>query len=99
VPRESSATTLGWLRFYLFSPWERSWRTGKANRKVEELQSEPAEEFEKQTQNPVANLIGVPFQNNTDLNIGPFCARSKHPEQERASGASSGRFRREDLPV
>jgi len=57
------------------------------------------EEFEKQTQNPVANLIRVPFQDNTDLKIGPFSARSKHAEQERASGASSGRFRREDLPV
>jgi hypothetical protein len=63
----------------LFSPWERSWRTGKANRKVEELQSEPAEEFEKQTQNPVANLIGVPFQNNTDLNIGPLLRAIETP--------------------
>jgi len=30
------------------------------------------EDLQKQTQNPVASLISVPFQNNTDLNIGPF---------------------------
>jgi hypothetical protein len=33
-------------------------------------------ELQKATQNPVASLISVPFQNNTDLNIGPF-ARDK----------------------
>jgi hypothetical protein len=30
------------------------------------------EDLQKATQNPVASLISVPFQNNTDLNIGPF---------------------------
>ncbi|MBL8541725.1 MAG: transporter, partial [Betaproteobacteria bacterium] len=30
-----------------------------------------AEELAKMTQNPVANLIGVPFQNNTNFNVGP----------------------------
>jgi len=35
------------------------------------------EDLQKQTQNPVASLISVPFQNNTDLNIGPF-ARDKN---------------------
>lgn len=29
-------------------------------------------DLQKATQNPVADLISVPFQNNTDLNIGPF---------------------------
>ncbi len=30
-----------------------------------------AEELAKLTQNPVANLISVPFQNNTNFNVGP----------------------------
>jgi hypothetical protein len=30
-----------------------------------------AEELAKMTQNPVANLISVPFQNNTNFNVGP----------------------------
>ena len=34
------------------------------------------EDLQKQTQNPVASLISVPFQNSTDFNIGPF-ARDK----------------------
>ena len=29
------------------------------------------EDLAKGAQNPVANLISVPFQNNTNLNIGP----------------------------
>ena len=29
------------------------------------------EKLQKDTQNPVANLISVPFQNNTNFNIGP----------------------------
>jgi hypothetical protein len=35
------------------------------------------EDLQKATQNPVASLISVPFQNNSDLNIGPF-ARDKN---------------------
>jgi len=35
------------------------------------------EDLQKATQNPVASLISVPFQNNTDLNAGPF-ARDKN---------------------
>ncbi|HKR84447.1 MAG TPA: hypothetical protein VJS37_09740 [Terriglobales bacterium] len=35
------------------------------------------EELQRATQNPVASLISVPFQNNTDLNFGPF-ARDKN---------------------
>lgn len=31
-----------------------------------------AEDLQKATQNPVANLISVPLQNNTNLGIGPF---------------------------
>jgi hypothetical protein len=30
-----------------------------------------AEELARLAQNPVGNLIGVPFQNNTNLNFGP----------------------------
>jgi hypothetical protein len=30
-----------------------------------------AEELAKLAQNPVGNLISVPFQNNTNLNFGP----------------------------
>jgi hypothetical protein len=30
-----------------------------------------AEELAKLAQNPVANLISVPFQNNTNFNLGP----------------------------
>src|SRR2546430_7905502 len=30
------------------------------------------EDLQKQTQNPVASLISVPFQNSTDFNIGSF---------------------------
>jgi hypothetical protein len=30
-----------------------------------------AEDLAKIAQNPVANLISVPFQNNTNLNVGP----------------------------
>ncbi len=32
---------------------------------------ETAEELAKKTQNPVADLISVPFQNNTDFGVGP----------------------------
>jgi hypothetical protein len=31
-----------------------------------------AEELAKMAQNPVANLINVPFQNNTNFNYGPL---------------------------
>ena len=30
-----------------------------------------AEELAKLAQNPIGNLISVPFQNNTNLNVGP----------------------------
>lgn len=31
-----------------------------------------AEELAKLAQNPIANLISVPFQNNTNFNVGPY---------------------------
>ena len=31
-----------------------------------------AEELAKLAQNPVGNLISVPFQNNTNFNVGPY---------------------------
>ena len=33
--------------------------------------SDKAEELAKETQNPVAKLISVPFQNNFNFNLGP----------------------------
>ena len=35
-------------------------------------EEEQAEALQKATQNPVANLISVPLQNNTNLNYGPY---------------------------
>lgn len=32
---------------------------------------ETAEELAKKTQNPIADLISVPFQNNTNFGLGP----------------------------
>ncbi|HXJ88412.1 MAG TPA: neuromedin U [Candidatus Binatia bacterium] len=37
-----------------------------------EQEGASTEELQKATQNPVASLISVPFQNNSDFNIGPF---------------------------
>ena len=33
--------------------------------------SQTEQELAKKTQNPVADLISIPFQNNIDFNIGP----------------------------
>ena len=35
------------------------------------VQADEEEDLAKQTQNPVADLISVPFQNNTNFNLGP----------------------------
>jgi hypothetical protein len=37
----------------------------------EDEQESKTEELAKETQNPVANLISVPFQNNFNFGIGP----------------------------
>jgi hypothetical protein len=34
-------------------------------------QEQSAEDLAKQAQNPVANMISLPFQNNTNFDIGP----------------------------
>jgi opacity protein-like surface antigen len=34
--------------------------------------AEPSENLAKQSQNPIANLVSVPFQSNTNFNSGPF---------------------------
>jgi len=34
-------------------------------------QEQSQEELAKQAQNPIANLVSVPFQNNTNFGIGP----------------------------
>ena len=39
-----------------------------------------AEELAKLAQNPVGNLISVPFQNNTNLNVGPDNRHAEHPQ-------------------
>jgi len=61
---------LGWtiLTHVLYGQERQSAKPNPSDSNTEELQ--------KATQNPVASLISVPFQNNTDLNIGPF-ARDK----------------------
>ena len=38
---------------------------------VDEGKGKSTEELAKAAQNPIANMISVPFQNNTNLNIGP----------------------------
>jgi hypothetical protein len=38
---------------------------------VQNASADEAEDLAKQTQNPVADLISVPFQNNTNFNLGP----------------------------
>ena len=44
---------------------------GKAAEPASDPESKSAEELAKETQNPVANLISVPFQNNFNFGIGP----------------------------
>jgi hypothetical protein len=34
--------------------------------------SEPSEDLQKASQNPIADLVSVPFQSNTNFNAGPF---------------------------
>jgi hypothetical protein len=48
-----------------------------------------AEELAKLAQNPVGNLISVPFQNNTNLNFGPEKGTQNGPTMDRI-----GRFGR-----
>jgi hypothetical protein len=43
---------------------------GNAAEPASDPESESAEEVAKETQNPVANLISVPFQNNFNFGIG-----------------------------
>src|SRR5262249_31448210 len=44
---------------------------GNATEPASDPESKSAEELAKETQNPVANLISVPFQNNFNFDIGP----------------------------
>ncbi len=34
--------------------------------------AEPSDDLQKQSQNPIADLVSVPFQSNTNFNAGPF---------------------------
>jgi len=34
--------------------------------------AEPSEDLQKASQNPIADLVSVPFQSNTNFNAGPF---------------------------
>jgi len=45
--------------------------SGKAAQPDRDQESKSTEELAKETQNPVANLISVPFQNNFNFGIGP----------------------------
>ena len=44
---------------------------GNAAEPASDPESKSAEELAKETQNPIANLISVPFQNNFNFGIGP----------------------------
>ena len=44
---------------------------GNAAEPASDSGSKSAEELAKETQNPIANLISVPFQNNFNFGIGP----------------------------
>ena len=46
-------------------------RENAAEPAVDQEQQSKTEELAKETQNPVANLISVPFQNNFNFGIGP----------------------------
>ena len=35
-------------------------------------EAEPSEDLQRQSQNPIADLVSVPFQSNTNFNAGPF---------------------------
>ncbi len=39
---------------------------------VSSVQAQDSGDLAQQAQNPIANLISVPFQNNTNFNVGPF---------------------------
>ena len=39
---------------------------------VSSAQAQDSGDLAQQAQNPIANLISVPFQNNTNFNVGPF---------------------------
>jgi len=45
--------------------------SGNAAQPDTDHESKSTEELAKETQNPVANLISVPFQNNFNFGIGP----------------------------
>ena len=44
---------------------------GKAAEPAGDPETKSAEELAKETQNPIANLISVPFQNNFNFGFGP----------------------------
>ncbi len=76
-----AATDRSWVRILLLSLTLTSWMDlsaqqpddeQSASQSAAEPQHASTEDLQKATQNPVASLISFPFQNNTDLNIGPF---------------------------
>jgi hypothetical protein len=48
-----------------------SWADGAAAEQTEAEKAAETEKLQRETQNPVANLISVPFQNNFNFNTGP----------------------------
>ena len=53
-------------------PWaSTAWFTAMMFAVAPALAEMSAEELAKLAQNPVGNLISLPFQNNTNLNVGP----------------------------
>ena len=49
-------------------------RKAQSNRRAgyQSAQEASQSDLAKQAQNPIANMISLPFQNNTNLNIGPM---------------------------
>ena len=56
---------------------------------VSKYSRDPAEDenLQKQSQNPVADLVSAPFQSNTNFNTGPFIAPRKYSTFSRSCPA------------
>jgi hypothetical protein len=55
--------------------------TISAGNAAEATSESDTERLAKETQNPIANLISVPFQNNSNFGIGPSDATQVGPER------------------
>lgn len=55
---------------------------------VSPAQAQDSGNLAQQAQNPIANLISVPFQNNTNFNVGPFDKERTFSISNRSSRSS-----------